>query len=125
MANRIPAIDEYVQQLGIEDATLDAAIRHARWSAAAEDRLLAAAGIHVDDISWSDLEPFLGRGRMPVLETVKLSELLDYAKQNLELVAWAQGQYDAYGCDRFVMMTSILAKCTTGCTRADPALARR
>ena len=70
--------------------------------------LLEAAGIHVDDISWDELEPFLGRGRMPVLETVKLSDLLDYKRQDMELVAWAQGQDDAFGCDKFVMLTSIL-----------------
>ena len=104
----MPAIDAYVRELNIEDKTLSAAVAYARWSAAAEYRLLAAAGIHVDDISWEDLEPFLGRGRMPVLETVTLSELLDHAKQELELVAWAQGQDDAFGCDRFVMLASIL-----------------
>ena len=45
---------------------------------------------------------------MPVLETVKLIDLLDYKRQDLELVAWAQGQGDAYGCDKFVMLASIL-----------------
>ena len=45
---------------------------------------------------------------MPVLETVTLSDLLDYTKQDLELVAWTQGQDDAFGCDRFVMLASIL-----------------
>ena len=45
---------------------------------------------------------------MPVLETVTLSDLLDHAKQELELVAWTQGQDDAFGCDRFVMLASIL-----------------
>lgn len=70
--------------------------------------MLAAAGIHVDDVSWDDLEPFLSSGRIPVLETVKLSDMLDYKRQNLELVAWAQGRDDAYGCDKFVMLASIL-----------------
>ena len=102
MGNRVAAIDDYVRELGIEDDALAVAIAYARWSAAAEYRLLAAAGIHVDDISWKDLEPFLGRGRMPVLETVTLSDLLDYTKQDLELVAWTQGQDDAFGCDRFL-----------------------
>ena len=41
-------------------------------------------------------------------ETVTLSELLEQAKQELELVAWTQGQDDAFGCDRFVMLASIL-----------------
>ena len=60
------------------------------------------------DISWDELEPLLGRGRMPVLETFKLSELLNYTRQYLELVAWVHGQDDAYGCDKFVMATSIV-----------------
>ena len=107
MANRISAIDDYVRELGIEDDALAAAVTYARWSAAAEYRLFAAAGIHVDDISWEDLEPFLGRGRTPVLETIKLSDMLDYKRQNLELVARAQGQDDAFGCDKFVMLASI------------------
>ena len=45
---------------------------------------------------------------MPVLETVKLSDLLSYTRQDLELVAWAQGQGVAYGSDKYVLMTSIL-----------------
>ena len=63
---------------------------------------------HVDDISWEDTEPLHWAGRMAVLETVKLSDLLDYKRQNLDLVAWAQCQDDAYGCDEFVMLASIL-----------------
>ena len=58
--------------------------------------------------SFDDLEPYLGRGRMPVLETVYLSELLELNKNELELVAWSQQQDGAFGCDRFVLMTSIL-----------------
>ena len=108
MANRASAIDDYVRELGIEDDALAAAVAYARWSAAAEYRMLAAAGIHVDDISCDDLEPFLGRGRTPVLERVKLSDMHDYKRQNLELVAWAQGQDDAFGCDKFVIPVSIL-----------------
>ena len=56
--------------------------RSSRRVCAPPARLLAAAGIHVDDISWSDLELFLGRGRMPVLETVTLKDLLDYSKRS-------------------------------------------
>ena len=55
LANRVTPIDEYIQELGIEEDAVAAAIAYARWSAAAEYRLLAAAGIHVDDISWEDL----------------------------------------------------------------------
>ena len=108
MDNRVTTVDECTRELGIEEDGLDAAITYARWSVAAEYRLLASAGIHVDDISGADLEPFLGRGRMPVLETVTLKELLDYSKQELEMVAWAQGQDDAYGSGRFVMLASVL-----------------
>ena len=45
---------------------------------------------------------------MLVLETVKLSDLLDFQRQNLELVPWAQGQDDAFGCDKFVLLASVL-----------------
>ena len=45
---------------------------------------------------------------MPVLETAKLSDILDYKRLNLKLVAWAQGQDDAFGCDKFVMLASIV-----------------
>ena len=108
MANRVDQIDAYVKELGIEAETLAAAIKYAQWSAAAEYRLLASAGIRVDEISFDDLEPFLGRGRMPVLQNVLLSDLLDLNKHNLEQVAWSQQQDDAYGCDRFVLMASVL-----------------
>ena len=50
-------IDAYVRDPGIEEETLAAAIDYARWAAAAEYRLLAAAGIHANDIAWADLEP--------------------------------------------------------------------
>lgn len=44
---------------------------------------------------------------MPVSETVLLRDLLDFQRQDLELVALAQGQDDAYGSDKFLLMTSI------------------
>ena len=59
-ANRIDEIDAYVKELGLEDEALVAAVKYAQWSAAAEYRLLASAGIRVDEISFDDLEPFLG-----------------------------------------------------------------
>ena len=122
MSNRIAAIDDYVRELGIEEDALVAAVAYARWSAAAECRLLAAAGIHVNDISWKELEPFLGRGRMPVLETVTLTDLLDHAKQELELVAWTHCQdvmpLDAIGSSCWHPYS---VKFTSGCTRAAPA----
>ena len=61
-----------MQQLGIEDECVTAAIKYARWSAAAEYRLLASKGIKVGGLSMADLEPFLGWGRLPVLERVSL-----------------------------------------------------
>ena len=54
LANRVAAIDDYIRELGIEEDALAAGIAYTRWSAAAEYRLLAAAGIHVDEISWED-----------------------------------------------------------------------
>ena len=65
--NRIAQVDDYVQQLGIEEESVTAAIKYARWSAAAEYRLLASKGIKVGELSMADLEPYLGRGRLPVL----------------------------------------------------------
>lgn len=97
----------YVRGLGHGIWAIEAAIRYAQWPAAAEYRLLASAGIRVDEISF-DLEQYVGRGRMPVLEAVYLSELLDLNKHDLELVAWSQEQDDAVGCDRLALMVSIL-----------------
>ena len=45
---------------------------------------------------------------MPVLQNVLLSDLPDMNKHNLQHVAWSQQQDDAYGCDRFVLMASVL-----------------
>lgn len=50
LAHRVPGIDAYVQELGIEQQTPAAAIGYAQWSAAAEYRLLASKGIQVDQI---------------------------------------------------------------------------
>ena len=61
---------------------------------------------------------------MPVLETVKLSDLLDFQRQNLELVAWAQGQGDAFGCDKFVMLASIPGRFTNALTWGIASLRR-
>lgn len=108
LANRVDQIDAYVEELGIETETFVAAIRYVQWFVAAEYRLLASVGIRVDEISFNDMELLLGRERMPVLENVLLSDLLDLNKHNLELVAWSQQQDDAYGCDRFVFIASVL-----------------
>ena len=62
-ANRADEIDAYVKEIGIEDETRAAAIKYAQWSAAAEYRLLARAGIRFDEISFDDLEHFLRSGR--------------------------------------------------------------
>ena len=45
---------------------------------------------------------------MPVLQNMLLSDLLDMNKQHLEQVAWSQQQDDAYGCDRLILMASVL-----------------
>ena len=44
----------------------------------------------------------------PFSRPLFLSELLDLNRHDLELVAWSQEQDDAFGCDRFVLMTSII-----------------
>ena len=107
LAHRVPEIDAYVQELGIEQ-TVVAAVSYAQWSVAAEYRLLAFKGIHVDEISLRDLEPFLGRGRTPVLENALLGDLIGMGKHTHEQVAWAQEEDDAFGCDRYVMIISVL-----------------
>ena len=61
LTNRIPEIDAYVQELGIETETIAAAVSYAQWSAAAEYRLLAAKGIRANEISFEDRE-HLGKG---------------------------------------------------------------
>ena len=94
-ANRVDEIDAYVKELGSENDTLVAAIKNAQWSAAPEYRLFASAGIRVDEISFDDLEPFLGRGRMPVLQNILPSDLLDMNKHHLEQAAWSQQQDDS------------------------------
>ena len=76
LANRIPEIDAYVTELGIEDKTVTAATQYTQWSAAAEYRLLASKDIRVADIPFEDLAPYLGRDRMPVLEEIPLEDLL-------------------------------------------------
>ena len=63
--NRLPQIDDYIHKCGIEAPCLQASLTYAQWSAAAEYKLLASKGIKVGDIPLKDLEPFLGRGRMP------------------------------------------------------------
>ena len=50
--HRVPKVDDYVQQLGIEEECVTAAIKYARWSAAAEYRLLASKGINVGASAW-------------------------------------------------------------------------
>ena len=73
--HRIAQVDDYVQQLGIGEESVTAAIKYAGWSAAAEYRLLASKGIKVGELRMADLEPYLGRGCLPVLEHVSLALL--------------------------------------------------
>ena len=101
-------VDKYVQQLDIEEASLKAAIKYARWSAAAEYRLLASKGIKVGETSMADLEPYLGRGRLPVLERVSLALLNASTVDNVDKMAWSLGVDDAYGHDRFSMVAAVL-----------------
>ena len=54
----------------IEESALAAAKDYAVWSAAAAFRLLASQCIEVRNRANAESEPFLGRGRMPVLEIV-------------------------------------------------------
>ena len=105
--HRVQQVDDYVQQLDIENESVRAAIKYARWSAAAEYRLLASRGIKVADISMSDLEPYLGRGRLPVLEQVSLALLKDNERDLLDRMAWTLGVDDAYGHDRFSMVAAV------------------
>ena len=92
LAHRVPEIDAYGKELGIEQETLVAAIGYALWSATAEYRLLASKGIIVDQISARHIEPYLGRGRMPVIEEVLLSDLAGMRQHAHDQVAWPKGQ---------------------------------
>ena len=97
-----------MQQLGIDEESVTAAIKHAIWSAAAEYRLLASKGIKVGELSMADLEPYLGRGRLPVLERVSLALLNATKVDNVDKMAWSLGVGDAYGHDRFSMVAAVL-----------------
>ena len=52
---------------------------------------------------------------MPVIEEVLLSDLAGMNKHAHEQVAWAQGEDDAYGCDRYVVIISGLRQIYTRC----------
>lgn len=106
--HQVKEVDDYIRQLDIEDESLKAAIKYARWSAAAEYRLLASHGIKVGDVSIADLEPYLGRGRFPVLERVSLAMLSDTKRNIIDQMAWSLGVDDAYGHDRFTMVAAVL-----------------
>ena len=45
---------------------------------------------------------------MPVLVDVTIEELLGGKKHSYEQVAWAQVEDDAFGFDRFLIVTSVL-----------------
>ena len=57
----------------------------------AEYRLLAANGIKVGQINLRDLEPYLGRGRLPVLIEIPLSELNESKVDVVDKLAWSLG----------------------------------
>ena len=75
MITGLPAIDEYARSLGIEEEALPAAVSFAQWSAA-EYRILAPHSILVEEIPWKEIDPFQGRGLMPVIEEAQLQDLL-------------------------------------------------
>ena len=54
------------------------------------------------------LNPTWESGRMHVFENVLPSELVGREKHAYEQVAWAQEQGDAYGCDVFVLIASVI-----------------
>ena len=56
----------------------------------------------------ADLEPYLGRGRLPVVERVSLALLNASKVDNVDKMAWSLGVADAYGHDRFSMVAAVL-----------------
>ena len=106
--NRLPQVDDYIRLLNIEEGSLQAAISYAKWSAAAEYRLLATCGIKVKEFTLAELEPFLGRGRLPVLVEMPLSELNETKTDRVDDMAWSLGVDDAYGHDRYAMTAAVL-----------------
>ena len=106
--NRLPQVDEYVRRCNLEAESLQAAITYTKWSAAAEYRLLASCGIKVGEFTLDELEPYLGRGRLPVLVEMPLSELNDTKTDKVDRMAWSLGVDDAYGHDRYAMTAAVL-----------------
>ena len=68
-----------------------------------------------------DLEPYLGRGRLPVLESVPLALLNKTKVDVVDKLAWSLGVDDAYGHDRFSMVAAVLKqiflRASTGASR--------
>ena len=77
-------VEACFNKIGLGSESLHAVIQHVQWSAAAEHRLLASFGVRVRQIDLDDLEPFLGRGRMPVLKDMRLQEVLGMVKSTHE-----------------------------------------
>lgn len=103
--NGATAIDQYITDLGIEELAVQAAIDYAECFAAAEYRMLAADGIQVREIKFGDLWPYVGRGFMPEYEEISLKQRAD---DDLHRVPWANGNANAFGEDRFLMLGSVL-----------------
>ena len=118
--NRLPQVDNYIKQCGIEEASVTASCTYAKWSAAAEYRLLAAQGIKVGEISLDDLEPFLGRGRLPVLIEMPLAQLNKTKVDVVDKLAWSLGVDDAYGHDRYTMTAAVLKQIFTRASTGKP-----
>ena len=111
-----------MQTCGVEKERVRAAVAYGKWSAAAEYRLLASRGIRVGDLTLAALEPYLGRGRLPVLVSVPLSELNNVKVDVVDKVAWSLGVDDAYGHDRFSMTAVVLKHFSSGQQRHQPHL---
>ena len=87
-----------------------AAIQYAVWSAAPEYRMIGAAGVKVHKISNKDLEPYLGRGMMPLLEDTTLVELLKKRDGDIPMVlaAWSQCDPDVYDAELYSLAAAVL-----------------
>ena len=54
------------------------------------------------------LEPYLGRGRLPVLGSVSLALAIETNRDIIGRMAWSLVVDDAYGHDRFSMVAAVL-----------------
>ena len=71
------------------------------------------------------LEPYLGRGRLPVLERVPLAQHNKTKVDVVDKLAWSLGVDDAYGHDRFSMTAAVLKQFSCGQALATAAFRTR